>query len=427
MTKYEQKNNQIEFILIRFGELALKGKNRKQFEVQLQENIKSQLKGLKIKIQRTFGRMYLFLNGEDYEAVQAKLKNVFGIKSFSPARKAELELEDIRRVALEMLREVTPQPTTFKVNVRRPNKAFPHNSSEMNHLVGAHLLIHSEQLKVDVHHPEVEVLIEIREEAAYIMCERIEAVGGLPIGTSGKGMLMLSGGIDSPVAGYLCMKRGLRIEGVHFHSYPFTSERAKQKVIDLTKKLAGFVGHIKLHIVPFTEIQTQIKQHVPDDYSITIMRRIMLRITERLAEQQGALGIATGENVGQVASQTMHSMRTINAVTNYPILRPLVTMDKLEIIKIAQDIDTYDLSILPYEDCCTIFQPKSPKTRPTIKQSENFEKRLDLEKLIAEAVEQTEVLIVSEHEIKHFVPRELRNSNDQAEEEKQKGSIDELF
>lgn len=426
--------DQIEFILIRFGELALKGKNRKQFEVQLQENIKSQLKGLQIKIQRTFGRMYIFLNGEDYELVKSKLKNVFGIKSFSPARKAELDLEDIRRVALDMLRSVQPQPATFKVNVRRPNKRFPYNSGEMNHLVGAHLLIHTEHIKVDVHQPDVEVLIEIRDDGAYVMCERIEAVGGLPIGTSGKAMLMLSGGIDSPVAGYLCLKRGVRIEGVHFHSYPFTSERAKQKVIDLTKKLARFVGHIKLHIVPFTEIQTQIKQHVPDDYSITIMRRFMLRITEQLAEQQGALGIATGENIGQVASQTMHSMRTINAVTNFPMIRPLVTMDKLEIIKLAQDIDTYDLSILPYEDCCTIFQPKSPKTKPTIKQSVHFEKRLDVEQLIADAVEQTEVLIISEHEVKKAVKRTETPKEPQTQGEPQdqpqtlaKKDVDDLF
>ncbi|GAA0380281.1 tRNA uracil 4-sulfurtransferase ThiI [Bacillus horti] len=418
-------NSKIEFILIRFGELALKGKNRNKFESQLQDNIKNQLKDFKIKIKRTFGRMYVYLeNDADYEKVQQRLKTVFGIKSFSPARKAELELEDIRRVALEMLQSLPQKPNTFKVNVRRPNKFFPHNSSEMNHLVGAHLLIHTEDIKVNVHQPEVEVFIEIREDAAYIMCEKIEGAGGLPVGTSGKAMLMLSGGIDSPVAGYLCMKRGIRIEAVHFHSYPFTSERAKQKVVDLTKKLAYFVGHIKLHIVPFTEIQTQIKQHIPDDYSITIMRRFMLRITEQLAEQQKALGLASGENVGQVASQTMHSMRTINEVTNYPIIRPLVTMDKLEIIKIAQDIDTYELSILPYEDCCTIFQPKSPKTRPTIKQSTYLENKLNVEQLIADAVANTEVMIMSEKEEKIMNKQTKQHAQTNQVEKK---DIDELF
>lgn len=387
-----------EFILIRYGELALKGKNRTRFEVQLQNNIKQQMAGLQIKITRTFGRMYLFLNGEDYAEVAERLQNVFGISSFSPAIKADLELEAIKEAALMGIQEITPQPTTFKVRVRRPNKRFPHNSNEMNHQLGGHILVNTENLKVDVHHPDVEVVVEIREEAAYIMCQKTAGAGGLPVGTSGKVMLMLSGGIDSPVAGYLALKRGVRFEGVHFHSYPFTSERAKQKVIDLTKKLTTYGGNLKLHVVPFTQIQTAIKEHVPDDYSITVMRRIMLRITEQLAEKHKALAIATGDNLGQVASQTLQSINTINVVTNLPIIRPLVTMDKLEIIKIAREIGTYKLSILPYEDCCTIFQPKSPKTKPVRHIAERFEQRLDLESLIAEAVEQTESLWFSAKE-----------------------------
>jgi thiamine biosynthesis protein ThiI len=222
------------------------------------------------------------------------------------------------------------------------------------------------------------------------MCQSFLGAGGLPVGTSGKVMLMLSGGIDSPVAGYLALKRGLKFEAVHFHSYPFTSERAKQKVIDLTKRLTTYAGHLKLHIVPFTQIQTLIREHVPDDYSITVMRRIMLRITEMLAEKNKAAGLASGENLGQVASQTLQSMNTINEVTNLPIIRPLVTMDKLEIIDLAQQINTYNISILPYEDCCTIFQPKSPKTRPTRKTARRFEQRLDIEQLVNDAVEKTE-------------------------------------
>jgi thiamine biosynthesis protein ThiI len=388
-----------EFILIRYGELTLKGKNRKHFEVQLQENIKMHCKDLNIKISRTFGRMYLYLNGESFDEVAGRLKNIFGISSFSPAIKSGHDLQEIKDACFAAIENMKPRPGTFKVRTKRPYKRFPTRSDEMNRELGAHLLINTDYLKVDVHNPDVEVKVEIREDAAYIMCQRIPGAGGLPVGTSGKVMLMLSGGIDSPVAGYLALKRGLRFEGVHFHSYPFTSDRAKQKVVDLTKKLTKFGGNLKLHVVPFTKIQTEIREHVPDDYSITVMRRIMLRITERLAEKHKALGIATGENLGQVASQTLQSMNTINEVTNFPMIRPLITMDKLEIIDIAQEIDTYELSILPYEDCCTIFQPKSPKTRPTRKLAQRYEQRLDLENLIEEAVTETESLWFSYKEI----------------------------
>lgn len=413
----DQLKQQYEFILIRLGEIALKGKNRKHFEVQLQENLKMHLKDLDIRISRTFGRMYIHLNGAAFDEVAERLKHVFGITSFSPAIKADLELDHIKQAALNAVLAVQPQPKTFKVRVKRPNKSFPIKSSEMNGELGAHILVNTEHLTVDVHNPDIEVAVEIREEGAYIMCQRIPGAGGLPVGTSGKVMLMLSGGIDSPVAGYLSLKRGLRFEGVHFHSYPFTSERAKQKVIDLTKKLTKYAGNLKLHIVPFTEIQTQIREHVPDDYSITIMRRIMLRITERLAEKHKALGIASGENLGQVASQTLQSMNTINEVTNMPIIRPLVTMDKLEIIDIAQKIDTFDLSILPYEDCCTIFQPKSPKTKPSKKMAHKFEQRLDLEALIEQAIENTESLWFSYKD----------NNQRHVQEQQEDGEFDSLF
>jgi len=408
----EKQPFRYDFILIRLGELALKGKNRKHFEVQLQENLKMHLKGLDVRISRTFGRMYVHLNDDNYEEVASRLKNVFGITSFSPAIKANLQLEEIKEAALQAIQAVTPQPKTFKVRVKRPNKSFPIRSSEMNQEIGAHILVNTDHLTVDVHNPDTEVAVEIREEGAYIMCQRTPGAGGLPVGTSGKVMLMLSGGIDSPVAGYLALKRGLRFEGVHFHSYPFTSERAKQKVVDLTKKLTKYAGNLKLHIVPFTEIQTQIREHVPDDYSITVMRRIMLRITERLAEKHKALGIATGENLGQVASQTLQSMNTINEVTNMPIIRPLVTMDKLEIIEIAQKIDTFELSILPYEDCCTIFQPKSPKTKPTKKLAQKYELRLDLEALIEEAIEKTESMWFSYKDNHEFTSKDNEGTED---------------
>lgn len=380
-----------EFILIRYGELALKGKNRNVFEQQLAENIKQQLKGHNIKIKRTFGRMYLYLNGEDFQEVASKLDRVFGISSYSPAIKVELDVDKIKEACLASILTINPSPQTFKISVRRANKSFPISSQEMNHILGGHILKNLDgKIKVDVHHPDTEITVEIREESAYIMSERFPGAGGLPVGTSGKVMLLLSGGIDSPVAGYLALKRGLRIEAIHFHSYPFTSERAQQKVIDLCKKLCRYAGSIKLHMVPFTTIQTEIRQHIPDDYSITIMRRIMLRISERLAEKHKALGLVTGDSLGQVASQTLESMHTINEVTNLPIIRPLVTMDKQEIIQIAQQIDTYSISILPYEDCCTIFQPKSPKTKPTRQKASNLEKRLNLTELIEEAVEKTE-------------------------------------
>jgi thiamine biosynthesis protein ThiI len=383
---------QYEHILVRYGELALKKRNRGEFESQLVRNIKKSLKAHpNVKVERVYGRMYLVLNGEPYEQVEAKLKKVFGIHSFSPTRFLQtFELEAIQQAALEVIQDVEPAPRTFKVAVKRPNKQFPHRSQEMNHLVGSYVLRNMDNVKVDVHNPEVELSVEIRIEGVFISCRTVRGMGGLPTGSSGKAMLMLSGGIDSPVAGWMTMKRGVRIEGVHFHSYPFTSERAKQKVIDLARILSQYSGGMKLHIVPFTEIQTQIRQHCPEHYTITIMRRFMMRITERLAEKHGALAIATGESLGQVASQTMESMYTINSVVHTPMLRPLVAMDKEEIMAISRKIETYETSILPYEDCCTVFVPKSPVTRPKPEYAERYERALDVERLVEEAVNAVE-------------------------------------
>ncbi|MED0676625.1 tRNA uracil 4-sulfurtransferase ThiI [Aneurinibacillus thermoaerophilus] len=385
---------QYEHILIRYGELALKKRNRGDFEAQLVRNIKKSLQAHpNVQVERVYGRLYLVLNGEPYEQVAEKLKKVFGIYSFSPTRFLKtFELETIQQAALEVLRDVEPVPRTFKVTVKRPNKQFPYRSQEMNHLVGSYILRNTENIKVDVHHPEVELVVEIRIEGVFISCRTIRGMGGLPTGSSGKAMLMLSGGIDSPVAGWMTMKRGVRIEGVHFHSYPFTSERAKQKVIDLARILSQYSGGMKLHIVPFTEIQTQIRQHCPEHYMITIMRRFMMRITERLAQKHGALAIATGESLGQVASQTMESMYTINSAIHTPVIRPLIAMDKEEIMAISRRIGTYETSILPYEDCCTIFVPKSPVTKPKPEQAEKFERALDVERLIEEAVNGVETI-----------------------------------
>lgn len=383
---------QYEHILIRYGELALKKKNRGDFEKILVKNIKTALKSFpKAEVIRTYGRLYIALNGEPYEEIEEKLIKVFGIHSFSPTRLLEsFALEEIQKAALQVIQDVEPAPGTFKVQVKRPNKQFPHRSMEMNNLVGGYILRNSDSLKVDVHNPEVTLQVEIRQDGVFLSCKNIRANGGLPVGSSGKAMLMLSGGIDSPVAGWMTMKRGVRIEGVHFHSYPFTSEQAKQKVIDLSKILSQYSGSMKLHIVPFTEIQTKIREHCPESYTITIMRRFMMRISEKLAEKHGALAIATGESLGQVASQTMESMYTINHVIHTPVIRPVVALDKNEIMDISRKIGTYETSILPYEDCCTIFVPKSPVTRPKLELAEQYESKLEVEELVNWAVGNTE-------------------------------------
>lgn len=384
-------------ILIRYAELSLKGKNRKEFEKQLHENVKFALKEFpKIKIVRSFGRMFIELNGTDEGKVSERLKDIFGIFSFSPALKVELNQEKINDAALWAIKDALPnEKGTFKVAVKRANKSYPYRSQQLNHEIGAHILRNTEDITVDVHHPQVEVKVEIREDAAYIMCKTIHGAGGLPVRTAGKVLLMLSGGIDSPVAGYLALKRGVELEAIHFHSPPFTNERARQKVEDLTKVLTRFGGSIKLHIVPFTEAQKAIHEHVPDKYEMTVMRRFMLRIAEKAAEKFGALAIVNGESLGQVASQTLHSMHTINEVTNTPILRPLITMDKIEVIEIAKKIGTYDISILPYEDCCTIFLPPQTVTKPNREKTNAFEEGLNIDYYVENAVNGIETLHIS--------------------------------
>ncbi|RKD27129.1 tRNA 4-thiouridine(8) synthase ThiI [Ammoniphilus oxalaticus] len=382
-------------ILIRYGEMALKGKNRGMFDRQLVQNIKRSIKDYpRAKVERTYGRMYIALNGEPYEQVKEKVKHVFGITSLSPVKRVDsFELAEIEAAALEVMRDTHPTPQTFKVEVKRANKQFPHRSMEMNRLLGGHILRNTENLQVDVHQPDVQLKVEIRNEGTSISSVRVQGPGGLPVGTSGKSMLLLSGGLDSPVAGWLTMKRGVCLEAIHFESPPFTSERSRQKVLDLAKMVSQYgTGEMKVHIVPFTEIQTEIRQKCPENYLITLMRRFMMRVSVEIAKKRRALSIATGESLGQVASQTMESMSTINAVTNFPILRPLVSMDKAEIIEIAHQIGTYETSILPFEDCCTIFVPRSPVTRPTVEKAEQFEMKLDIETLVRNAVEGTEIV-----------------------------------
>lgn len=400
-----------DMLLLRFGEITLKGKNRMRFEKAALMHIKSLLRPYPaVEILREFGRIYVLLNGEPAREIIEALKQVFGVTSISPVKIAPPRLEEIIAAAKDFVRELpADRAIPFKVNARRVWKPFPYGSQEMNRLIGGPVLQASPQLKVDVHHPEVELRVEIREQGAYIFSEVIPGAGGFPLGTNGKAMLLLSGGIDSPVAGWSAMRRGLEIECVHFHSYPFTSKRAEEKVIELAKVLSRYAGQVKLHLVPFTEIQTSLARTGQDNLIITLMRRSMLRIATRLAEQSGALALVTGDSLGQVASQTLPSMNVIGRATDLPLLRPLVMNDKEDIIQTAKKIGTYDLSILPYEDCCTLFVPKSPSTNPNLRIVEKIEAGLtELAEQVEAAVKGTETLVIRPHE-------EVKRRSDQEE------------
>lgn len=387
---------QYDHILIRYGEMSLKGKNIKQFIIKLQENLQQKIKEFpNVKVTRTQGRMFVLLNGHDPEPIMEKCKKVFGIQSLSLAIKVDNDIDQIKEAALFALQNAK-DVKTFKVAVKRINKNFPIQTNELNQLLGAHLLTNTDGITVDVHNPDVEVKVEIRLEAAYITSKAIPGLGGLPVGTSGKSLLLLSGGIDSPVAGFLAMKRGVHLEAIHFHSPPYTSERAKQKVIDLSKQLTKYGKSIKIHIVPFTKLQQEIFREMPESYAMTIMRRMMFRIAEQVSRNEKILSLTTGENLGQVASQTMESMHAINDVTNYPIIRPLITMDKQEVIDISKQIGTYETSILPYEDCCTIFVPKAPKTKPRLEKVTYYESTYDFTKSIEEAIDGIETIVAHE-------------------------------
>ncbi|MBR0614038.1 tRNA uracil 4-sulfurtransferase ThiI [Bacillus safensis] len=385
-----------DHILVRFGEISTKGKNRKKFIEKLRQHIRFVLKDFEaLKLASDRDRITIMLNGEDPEAISEQLKSVFGIQSFSLAVKCETNLDAIKEAALTAVQEVYEQGNTFKVSTKRSYKQFELDSNEMNREIGGHVLKNTENLTVNVKQPDVHLRIEIREQATYITFKDVKGAGGLPVGSSGRAMLMLSGGFDSPVAGYQAMKRGIEIEAVHFFSPPYTSERAKQKVIDLAECLAAYGGKVKLHIVPFTKIQELIHKQVPENYTMTSTRRMMLKIADKIREKRDALAIITGESLGQVASQTLESMYAINHVTNTPIIRPLIAVDKNDIIDEARRIGTYDTSIQPFEDCCTIFTPPSPKTKPKLEKVERYESFADFEPMLDEAVEQIETIIVT--------------------------------
>jgi len=383
-------------ILIRYGEISTKGRNRRSFVERLKRNIKAALRAFpNVTVEAGRDRMYIVLNGENSAEIIRILPKIFGIRSFSPALKAKKDLENIKTAAVDLFKNIYKQGQTFKVSAKRADHSFPVHSDELNHDLGAHLLKNFPGLKVDVRKPDINLRVEIRKEAAYLSVETILGAGGLPVGSTGKTMLMLSGGIDSPVAGFLSLKRGMEMEAVHFYSPPYTSERARQKVIDLAKKLSETSGSMILHIVPFTNIQVAIHKQVPENYSMTTTRRLMLRITDELRRKRSGLAIITGESLGQVASQTLESMYAINEVTNTPILRPLITMDKTDIIKLAKEIGTYEISIRPYEDCCTVFVPAAPKTKPKREKANFYESFIDFEPLIQDALNGAEVLEIT--------------------------------
>lgn len=374
-------------IMVRYGELSTKGKNRMRFINKLKHNMKHVLSIYPdVRVVADRDRAHIYLNGTDYVSVAESLKQIFGIQGFSPSYKVEKNLETIKKAVQDVMKDVYHEGLTFKITSKRSDHNFEMDSRELNQYLGSAVFEVLPDIQAQMKGPDVNLKVEIREEAAYLSYENIKGAGGLPVGTAGRGMLMLSGGIDSPVAGYLALKRGVDIEAVNFASPPYTSPGALKKAQDLTRKLTKFGGNIDFIEVPFTEIQEEIKEKAPEAYLMTLTRRFMMRITDLIREERNGLVIINGESLGQVASQTLESMRAINAVTATPIIRPVVTMDKLEIIDIAQKIDTFDISIQPFEDCCTIFAPDRPKTNPKIKNVEQYEKRMDVEGLVERAV-----------------------------------------
>jgi len=377
-------------ILIRYGELSTKGRNKKMFTQKLASNIKKALVDFpQVKVIPDYDFMYLDLHEAPEEAVIEKVKPIFGIQSISPVYIIEKDMEVAKKVVLDLLSQENLEGKTFKIMTKRSDHTFEMDTNQINLFLGDAVLEAFPDIKVQLKQPDITVRIDVRREHLMVSLKTIPGAGGLPVGTSGRVMLMLSGGIDSPVAGYLAMKRGMEIQCVHFASPPYTSPQALEKTKLLAAKIARFGGSIQFLTVPFSRIQEEIKKSVPEAYLMTIMRRFMLRITDQLRENARALAIANGESVGQVASQTLESMVAINDVTNTPIIRPVATMDKLDIIKVAEEIDTFELSIQPFEDCCTVFAPPSPKTKPKLEKARQYEARLDVEGLIKEAVEGT--------------------------------------
>ncbi len=386
-----------DIILLKYGEISLKGLNRPMFERQLISNVAKALAPLgKFSVRKSQSTIYVepLEDSADTELAVERLSKVFGIVNICPAVKCEKTIESIEKTTLECLSQMDIKGKTFKVESKREDKQFPMNSPQICRHMGGVILKNTDGLSVDVHNPDILVQIEIRKEA-YIFTQKVSGAGGMPIGTAGRATLLLSGGIDSPVAGWMIAKRGVRLEAVHFHSHPYTSDRAKEKVIDLARIMSAYTGEIRLHVVPFTEIQLDIIEKCPKNYLTIIMRRLMMRIAEKISVQNGSSALITGESIGQVASQTMESLVVTDNAVNMPVFRPCIGMDKEEIVTISKKIDTYETSILPFEDCCTIFVPKHPKTKPSVAEIEEAEKLLtDPEGMMAKAIEDEELVII---------------------------------
>lgn len=378
-------------IILRYAEIHLKGNNRGYFENTLIENIKKALKDFRYEFQKTHGRYVISgFHENDETYIVSSLEKVFGIHSLSVCYVVDSNIDDIADAAAEL--GVTFG--TFKVECNRADKTFPMKSYETAAELGGRMLDRFADLKVDIHNPDNIIYIDIREnKKTFVFTSSLPMAGGLPVGCGGKGLLLLSGGIDSPVAGYMMARRGMKVSAVHFHSYPFTGVKAKEKVLTLAQKLSGYTCGIKVFIVPFTDIQVKIHENCPEEFMITIMRRFMMRIAQKIAQQNGMGALITGESLGQVASQTIESINTTNSVVDIPVLRPVIGFDKEDIIKISQKIDTYETSILPYEDCCTVFLPKHPVIHPKKEIIERAEKKLDIDSLVSEAVKNIETII----------------------------------
>lgn len=384
-----------KLILIKYGELTTKKANRNMFIKILNENIKKALQEYTVQIIKDRVRMYIKAKEEEIEDIVQKLKNIFGLHSIAICYKVHNNIEEIEKAALQAIKEETGN--TFKVNTKRADKDFPIASMDMNNKI-ASIILKNTNIKVDVHKPDSMLHIEIRKEGTYVYTKEEKAVGGYPVGIQGKGMLMLSGGIDSPVAGYLALKRGVKIECMYFESPPHTSLDAKNKVLTLAKIISKYSGNMKVHVVPFTELQETIYKKIPHDYMITIMRRMMYRIAETYAKKRKCEIIINGESIGQVASQTLASMSVINEVVKMPVIRPVACFDKLEIIALAEKIGTYQTSILPFEDCCTIFVPKHPVIHPSKEKAETYEKKLNIEALLEKTIAGIETIEINKQE-----------------------------
>ncbi len=393
--------NEQNIFIVRCGEVALKGMNKPYFERMLVDRIRKNLKGFDaVDVRRHEGLIFVRADKKyDKEQLIKQISKVFGVASISPAVEAPSNLDAIGEEAVKYMMELieTKGVKTFKVEAKRADKNFPVKSPDIGRIIGAKVLIGCKVLKVDVHNPDVHLFVDVRHDKSYIYQQKIAGFGGLPLGTNGKGMVLLSGGIDSPVAAWMMAKRGMVIEAVHFHSYPYTSQRAQEKVEDLARIVASYCGNFKIHVINLLPIQEQIVQNCPEEETTILVRRFMMRIAEKIAEKNRAMMLITGENLGQVASQTAEALVVTDACVKMPVMRPLIAMDKVDIMDKAEEIGTFETSIQPYEDCCTVFLPKHPTTKPKLERILESESHLDVEALVDAAVHSAEVVQIRQN------------------------------